>query len=706
MPFEWRLFVRHSKIAHLMSDDIDLLCINTIRTLSIDAVQKANSGHPGTPMALAPVMYTLWQRHLRYDPADPQWPNRDRFVLSAGHASMMLYSTLFLAGVREVDHKGQLTGKPAVSLDDIKAFRQLDSKCPGHPEYGRTTGVEATTGPLGQGCGMSVGMAIAALWKAKHFNRPDLPLFDYRVFAICSDGDIMEGVSSEAASIAGHLRLPNLCWIYDNNHITIEGNTNIAFDEDVEARFRAYGWNVIQAPDANDTANIDRALSAAEATNDRPTLIMVRSHIGYGAPHKQDTKEAHGEALGVEEVRGAKRNYGWPEDATFLVPDGVPQHFAEGVGKRGHDLREKWDALAGKYRAAEPDLAASLKLMHNHKLPAGWDAQIETFAPDEKGIATRDSGGKVLNEIAGNIPWLMGGAADLTPSTKTDIKGAGDFEPNQYDGRNFHFGIREHAMGAIVNGMTLSDLRGYGSTFLVFSDYMKGAIRLSALMDIPSLWIFTHDSIGLGEDGPTHQPIEQLIGLRAIPGLMVLRPCDANEVAESWRIMAELTNRPAALVLSRQKLPTLDRTKYASAKGVQKGAYVLSEASGGAPQVILIATGSEVQLCLKAQDALAKEGLRARVVSIPSWELFDAQDEAYRDSVLPPDLIARVSVEASASLGWERYTGLMGARIGMHSFGASAPAEDVFKKFGITADVVAQAARDQIARQNAQKKAP
>jgi transketolase len=706
MPFEWRLFVRHIKIAHIMSDDIDLLCINTIRTLSIDAVQKANSGHPGTPMALAPVMYTLWQRHLRYDPADSLWPNRDRFVLSAGHASMMLYSTLFLAGVREVDHKGQLTGKPAVSLDDIKAFRQLDSKCPGHPEYGRTTGVEATTGPLGQGCGMSVGMAIAALWKAKHFNRPDLPLFDYRVFAICSDGDIMEGVSSEAASIAGHLRLPNLCWIYDNNHITIEGNTNIAFDEDVEARYKAYGWNVIQLPDANDTVAVDRALSATEATKDRPTLIMVRSHIGYGAPHKQDTKEAHGEALGVEEVRGAKRNYGWPEDATFLVPNGVPQHFADGVGKRGHDLREKWDALAGKYRTAEPALAASLDLMHDHKLPAGWDAQIETFAPDEKGIATRDSGGKVLNEIAGNIPWLMGGAADLTPSTKTDIKGAGDFEPNQYDGRNFHFGIREHAMGAIVNGMTLSDLRGYGSTFLVFSDYMKGAIRLSALMDIPSLWIFTHDSIGLGEDGPTHQPIEQLIGLRAIPGLMVLRPCDANEVAESWRIMAELTNRPAALVLSRQKLPTLDRTKYASAKDVQKGAYVLSEASGGAPQVILIATGSEVQLCLKTQDALAKEGLRARVVSIPSWELFDAQDEAYRDSVLPPDLIARVSVEASASLGWERYTGLMGARIGMHSFGASAPAEDVFKKFGITADVVAQAARDQIARQNAQKKAP
>jgi transketolase len=681
-----------------MSDALDLLCINTIRTLSMDAVQKANSGHPGTPMALAPVMYTLWQQHLRYDPSDPLWPNRDRFLLSAGHACMMLYSTLFLAGVREVDRKGQLTGAAAVSLDDIKTFRQIDSKCPGHPEYGRTTGVEATTGPLGQGCGMSVGMAIAAVWKAKHFNRPGLELFDYRVFAICSDGDIMEGVASEAASIAGHLRLSNLCWIYDNNHITIEGNTNLSFDEDVEARFKAYGWNVIQAPDANDTAAIDRALSAAEATQDRPTLIIVRSHIAFGAPHKQDTKEAHGEALGEDEVRGAKRNYGWPEDAHFLVPDGVQQRYADVSGKRGRELRAKWESLAEKYRAEQPELSATLALMRGRELPTGWDAKIETFAPDEKGIATRDSGGKVLNEIAASVPWLLGGAADLSPSTKTDIKGAIDFEAGQYDGRNFHFGIREHAMGAIVNGMTVSDLRGYGSTFLVFSDYMKGAIRLSALMDIPSLWIFTHDSIGLGEDGPTHQPIEQLIGLRAVPGLIVFRPCDANEVAEAWRIAAQLTNRPAALVLSRQKLPTFDRTKYASAKGVARGAYILSEAPGGTPQAILIGTGSEVQLCLTAQDTLARDGIKVRVVSIPSWELFDAQDQAYRDSVLPPDLIARVSVEASTSLGWERYTGLTGARIGMHSFGASAPAEDVFRKFGITADAVAKAAREQIAR--------
>jgi transketolase len=681
-----------------MSDALDLLCINTIRTLSIDAVQKANSGHPGTPMALAPLVFTLWQRHLRYDPADPLWPNRDRFVLSAGHACMLLYSTLFLADVREVDHKGELTGAPAVSLDDIKAFRQLDSKCPGHPEYGRTTGVEATTGPLGQGCSMSVGMAIAAAWKATHFNRPGLPLFDYRVFAICSDGDIMEGVASEAASIAGHLRLPNLCWIYDSNHITIEGDTKLAFDEDVEARFKAYGWNVLHVPDANDCPAIDRALSAAEATKDRPTLIILRSHIGYGAPHKQDTKEAHGEALGEDEVRGAKRNYGWPEDAHFLVPDGVRQNYADGVGKRGRELREAWDVLAKKYRAEEAALSATLDLMCHRKLPSGWDAKIETFAPDEKGVATRDSGHAVLNEIAGNIPWLMGGAADLTPSTKTDIKGAGDFETGQYDGRNFHFGIREHAMGAIVNGMTLSDLRGYGSTFLVFSDYMKGAIRLSALMGIPSLWIFTHDSIGLGEDGPTHEPIEQLIGLRAIPGIIVLRPADANEVAEAWRVVAQLADRPAALILSRQKLPTFDRTKYASAKGVARGAYILSEAPGGTPQAILIGTGSEVQLCLKAQDMLAKDGIKVRVVSIPSWELFDAQDQAYRDSVLPPDVLARVSVEASAALGWERYTGLTGARIGMHSFGASAPAADVYRKFGITSDAVVKAAREQIAR--------
>ena len=522
------------------------------------------------------------------------------------------------------------------------------------------------------------------------------------IFTICSDGDTMEGVSSEAASIAGHLRLANLCWIYDNNHITIEGNTNIAFDEDVEARFRAYGWNVIQCPDANDRVAIDRALSAAEATNDRPTLIMVRSHIGYGAPHKQDTKDAHGEALGEEEVRGAKRNYGWPEDATFLVPDGVPEHFSAGIGKRGRELRASWESLAKKYRSTEPELAASLDLMHRRELPKNWDSKIETFPADDKGIATRDSGGKVLNEIAGNIPWLMGGAADLTPSTKTDIKGAGDFETGQYEGRNFHFGIREHAMGTIVNGMTLSDLRSYGSTFLVFSDYMKGAIRLSALMGIPSLWVFTHDFIGLGEDGPTHQPIEQLIGLRAIPGLIVLRPCDANEFAEAWRIAAQLTDRPAALVLSRQKLPTFDRAKYASAKGVARGAYVISEAPGGAPQAILIGTGSEVQLCLQAQDALAKDGIKVRVVSMPSWELYDAQDQTYRDGVLPPDLLARVSVEASAALGWERYTGLTGARIGMHSFGASAPAKDVYRKFGITAEAVAQAARDQIAR----KKAP
>ena len=647
-------------------------------------------------MALAPVMYTLWQRHLRYDPSEPLWPNRDRFVLSAGHASMMLYSTLFLADVREVDRSGKPTGAPAVSLDDIKAFRQLDSKCPGHPEYGRTTGVEATTGPLGQGCGMSVGMAIAALWRAAHFNRPHLPLFDYRVYAICSDGDMMEGISSEAASIAGHLRLSNLCWIYDSNHITIEGNTSLAFDEDVGARFAAYGWNVLHVNDANDCEAVDRALSDARENADKPSLIIVRSHIGYGAPHKQDTKEAHGEPLGVDEVRGTKRAYGWPEDATFLVPDGVKRRFADMLGKRGRECREKWEDIHRRYREEESKLATTLDRMRFRDLPPEWDSKIETFPADEKGIATRDSGGKVLNEIAATVPWLMGGAGDLSPSTKTDLKDSTDFEAEKFDGRNFHFGIREHAMGAIVNGLTLSGIRGYGSTFLIFSDYMKPAIRLSALMEVPSIWVFTHDSIGLGEDGPTHQPIEQLIGLRAIPGLVVLRPCDANETAEAWRVVAQINDRPAALVLSRQKLPTLDRARYADAKGVARGGYILSEAAGGDPQVILIGTGSEVGLCLKAQDALAKEGIRARVVSMPSWELFDREDRDYRDAVLPPHLTARVSVEAGATLGWEHYTGLTGARVGMESFGASAPAEEVYRNFGITADAVAQAAREQI----------
>jgi transketolase len=681
-----------------MSDQLDKLCIDTIRTLAMDAVEKAKSGHPGTPMALAPLMYTLWQNHLRYDPTNPLWPARDRFVLSAGHASMLLYATLHLAGVREVDANGDPKDAPAVSLQEIERFRQLGSKTPGHPEYGVTTGVELTTGPLGQGIGMSVGMAIASKWRAERFNRPDFKLFDYRVWAICSDGDLMEGISNEAASIAGHLRLSNLVWMYDQNHITIEGSTTITFDEDVATRFEAYGWSVLHVPDVNDTAAMDEALSVAAATKNQPTLVIVRSHIGYGAPQKQDTKEAHGEALGPDEVRAAKRAYGWPEDKSFYVPAGVKERFAERLGVRGAKLFRDWQDLSARYRDSEPDLARELDQMRSRTLPRDWDSGIENFPADDKGIATRDSGGKVMNAIGTRVPWLMGGAADLSPSTKTLLKDAGDFEPDQYSGRNMHFGIREHAMGAIVNGMTLSDIRAYGATFLIFSDYMRPAIRLSALMEIPSIFIFTHDSIGLGEDGPTHQPIEQLVGLRAIPHLVVLRPCDANEVAEAWHCIMSFSDRPACLVLSRQKLPTLDRNKFGPAGGLAHGGYILADPDGAVPQAIVIATGSEVALAVAARDSLAREGIGVRVVSMPSWELFDAQPQRYRDSVLLPEISARVSVEAASTVGWERYVGLNGARIGMSTFGASAPADDVYRHFGITAEAVEQAVREQIAR--------
>ena len=684
-----------------MPDHLDKLAIDTIRTLSMDAVEKANSGHPGTPMALAPVMYTLWQNELRYDPKNPLWPARDRFILSAGHASMLLYATLHLAGVREFDKNGKPTGKEAVSLADIERFRQLESKCPGHPEYGITTGVEVTTGPLGQGIGMSVGHAIAAKWRAQHFNRPELPLFDYRVWAICSDGDLMEGISNEAASLAGHLHLSNLTWIYDQNHITIEGSTALAFDEDVATRFQGYGWSVLHVADANDTEAVGEALRVAAASKTTPTLIIVRSHIGYGAPKKQDTKEAHGEALGEDQVRAAKRTYGWPEDKTFYVPDGVKGRFQEGIGARGARLYAEWQALESRYRDEFPDLAGELDHMRTRRLPDGWDAEIPSFPADARGMATRDSGGKVMNAIAPAVPWLMGGAADLAPSTKTLLKDAGDFENDAFSGRNFHFGIREHVMGAIVNAMTLSGIRGYGATFLIFSDYMRPAIRLSAIMEIPSLFIFTHDSIGLGEDGPTHQPIEQLAGLRAMPNLVVLRPCDANEVAECWRIIMRTNDRPCCLVLSRQKLPTLDRSKFASAEGAAKGAYVLADAR--APKAIIIATGSEVELALAARDSLAGSGIAVRVVSMPSWEIFDAQPKSYRDEVLPPDICARVSVEAASTFGWERYVGQTGARIGMTTFGASAPAADVYRHFGITADAVAEAVRAQLAQSGSSK---
>jgi transketolase len=679
---------------------IDSLAINTIRTLAIDAVQQANSGHPGTPMAMAPVAYTLWQQVLRFDPEDPIWPNRDRFVLSAGHASMLLYALLHLAGVKAVNADYERLGEPTVTLDDIKHFRQLGSKCPGHPEYHLTSGVETTTGPLGQGVATSVGMAIAERWVAERYNRPGFPLFDYRIYALCGDGDMMEGISSEAASLAAHLKLSNLCWIYDSNRITIEGNTSLAFTEDVASRFLAYGWNVLRVGDANDCERIATALDAARNVEDRPTLIVVESHIGYGAPNKQDTSAAHGEPLGEDEVRLAKKSYGWPEDAKFLVPDGVREHFAALMGKRGRELRQAWEAMFARYGEQFPELADEITRMQERRLPDGWDADMPTFAADAKGLAGRDASAKVLNAIAPKLPWLVGGAADLAPSTKTRMtfEGAGDFEAGSYGGRNFHFGIREHAMGAICNGMSLSKLRSFGSGFLIFSDYMKPAIRLSSLMDLPVIYVFTHDSIGVGEDGPTHQPVEQLIGLRSIPGLLVIRPADANEVAEAWRVMLGLKHEPACLVLSRQALPTLDRTVYAPASGLARGAYVLADPAEGKPDVILLATGSEVQLCVGAHEALAKEGIRSRVVSMPSWELFEKQDEAYRNSVLPPEITGRVAVEQASTLGWDRYVGPTGVKIGMHTFGASAPIKAVQEKFGFTPDHVLAAARQQAGR--------
>ncbi|HEY3910469.1 MAG TPA: transketolase [Stellaceae bacterium] len=682
------------------SGSIDELCVNTIRTLCIDAVQQANSGHPGTPMAMAPVVYTLWQQFLRFDPADPIWPNRDRFVLSSGHASTLLYSLLHLTGVTSVDEKYERLGTPSVTLDDLRHFRQLGSKCPGHPEYHLTSGVETTTGPLGQGIANSVGMAIAALWLAKHFNRPGFAIFDYAVFALCGDGCMMEGVGSEAASLAGHLKLGNLTWMYDSNHITIEGHTALAFSEDVAARFLGYGWQVLRISDANDRDRIADAIADAKRTDDRPTLIIVESHIGYGAPHKQDTSAAHGEPLGEDEVRATKRRYGWPEDAKFLVPDGVYQHFADTFAARGKKLRAEWLALFERYRAEHPDLARACEQIQRRDLPDGWDRDIPVFPADAKGIASRDSSARVLNAIAPRLPWLLGGAADLFPSTKTRLTfaDAGDFEAGEFGGRNFHFGIREHAMGSILNGMSVSKLRPYGSGFLIFSDYMKAPIRLSALMELPVVYIFTHDSIGVGEDGPTHQPVEQIVGLRGIPGLVVLRPADANEVAEAWRVVLALKHQPACLILSRQNLPTFDRDRYAAASGLRRGAYVLADAGGGPPELILISTGSEVALCVDVYEKLAGEGVRARVVSMPSWELFEQQDEGYRASVLPPSVTRRVAVEQASTLGWERYAGLRGTIVGMKTFGASAPLKDLLVKFGFTPEHVYAAAREQLAR--------
>ena len=681
---------------------IDKLCIDTIRTLAMDAVQRAKSGHPGTPMALAPVAYALWQDTLRFDPLDPTWPNRDRFVLSIGHASMLLYALLHLSGTKRIGEHGP-TNKDAVTLEDIKQFRQLSSVTPGHPEYGLTSGVETTTGPLGQGVANSIGMAMAERRFAARYNKPGFPLYDYRIYAMCGDGDMMEGVSSEAASLAAHLQLSNLVWIYDSNHITIEGSTNLAFGEDTAARFAAYGWHVLRVEDANDTHAITAALHEAETVTDRPTFLLVHSIIGYGAPKKQGTREAHGEPLGEEEIKAAKRFYGWPEDAQFLVPDGVRENFAARMGARSATLRHAWMNMLAKYRGQFPELAAELDMMDHHQLPEGWDKDIPTFPADPKGLASRDSSQKVLNAIGPHVPWLIGGAADLAPSTKSNMtfEGAGSFQPpslgiGDYAGRNLHFGIREHAMGSACNGMALSGIRAYGSGFLIFSDYMKPAIRLAAIMELPVIYIFTHDSIGVGEDGPTHQPVEQLVALRSIPGLITIRPGDANEVAEAWRVAMHSHHHPVAFALSRQALPTLDREKYASASGTARGAYILADSPGA--KVILIGTGSELSLCVGAYEALKTQGIPARIVSMPSWELFEQQDQAYREEVLPDAIKGRVAVEQGSVIGWDRYTGRGGAIIGMHTFGASAPAAALATKFGFTPEKVLEAARHQAQR--------
>ncbi|HEY1306186.1 MAG TPA: transketolase [Vicinamibacterales bacterium] len=682
---------------------IDQLCINTIRTLSMDAVQAAKSGHPGTPMALAPVVYCLWQRFLRFDPDHPIWPNRDRFVLSVGHASMLLYSMLHLTGVKAVNPKYETLGHASVSLDDIKQFRQLDSRCPGHPEYRWTSGVETTTGPLGQGLATSVGMAIAARWLAGYFNRPGFDLFGYDVYALCGDGCLMEGISNEAASLAGHLRLDNLCWIYDNNHISIEGNTALATSDDVATRFIGYGWNVTRVADANDLEMLERAFATFRVTIDRPTLIIVDSHIAYGAPNKQDTSAAHGEPLGEDEVTLTKRRYGWPEGAKFLVPDGVYEHFQAGIGARGRALRDEWLASFDAYAKQYPELADNGYRMLRRELPDDWDAGLPTFPADAKGVATRDASGKALNALAERVPWLVGGSADLAPSTKTRLTfdGAGDLSADDPSGRNIHFGIREHAMAAVLNGLSLSKLRPFGSGFLIFSDYGRPAIRLSALMEIPVIHIFTHDSIGVGEDGPTHQPVEHLASLRAIPGLITLRPADANETVEAWRVIMRFRHEPVAFILTRQAVPTLDRRKYAAADGVQRGAYVLADAAQARPDVLLLATGSEVSLCLEAYEQLTREGIKARVVSMPSWEVFEhycREHPEYREQVLPESVRARVSVEKASTLGWARYVGRDGQSIGMETFGASAPLKELQKKFGFTVENVLQAARQQIAK--------
>jgi transketolase len=681
------------------TQEMEQLSINTIRTLSIDAVQQAKSGHPGTPMALAPLVYTIWNRMMNFDPQDPIWPNRDRFVLSNGHASMLLWSVLHLVGVQAVNADYEQLGQPSVTLDDIRRFRQLDSKAPGHPEYHWVSGVETTTGPLGQGVATSVGMAIARKWLAKRYNKNGYSMFDYNIYAVCGDGCMMEGLASEAASLAGHLGLDSLCWIWDNNHITIEGSTSIAFTEDVAARFLAYGWNVLRVADANDVERIEHALKVFGQTQGRPTFIVLDSHIGYGSPHRQDTAAAHGEPLGDDEVRLVKRAYGWPEDAKFLIPDGVREHFAAGIGKRGAEARAAWTRRFAEYRKEFPEMAVEIDQMEKRELPAGWDRNLPTFPAGAPGLAGRDASGKVLNVLAQNVPWLLGGSADLGPSNKTllTFEGAGDFQAGTPIGKNLHFGIREHSMGAIVNGLSLSKLRSFGATFFIFSDYARPAIRLAAIMELPVFFVFTHDAMGDGEDGPTHQPVEHLASLRAIPGLVTLRPADANEVVEAYRYILQLHHKPAALILSRQALPTIDRNKYASAAGVANGAYVLADAPGRKPEVILIASGSEVILALRAHEQLLAEEIRSRVVSMPSWDIFESQPQEYRDKVLPSGVKARVAIEQASTFGWERYVGNAGRVIGMHTFGASAPLKELQKKFGFEPDEIVKAAKEQLA---------
>jgi transketolase len=689
--------------------DLAQIAINTIRTLAMDAVEAAQSGHPGTPMALAPVTYQLWTRHLRYDPAAPRWPNRDRYVLSCGHASMLLYAMIHLAGVRHVDAEGRVTDRPSLPLEEIKDFRQWGSRTPGHPEYGGATGVdtghasgvETTTGPLGQGCGNSVGMAIAGRWLAARYNRPGFELFNFKVWTQCSDGDLMEGVGCEAASLAGHLRLGNLCWIYDDNSITIEGSTKLAFSEDVETRFRGLGWNVLRVDDANDLAANDAAFTEAAKYRAGPTLIIVKSVIGYGAPKKAGTAKAHGEALGSEEVAATKAFYGWPTEAKFLVPPEVPKHFQTTLGERGRKMRSDWEQLFARYEKEYPIEAAELRMMPSRELPEGWRDALPTFEADPKGMASRASSGKALNAFAKKIPWLLGGSADLAPSTKTLLEfeeAGGDMSADNPGGRNLHYGVREHAMAAAVNGMTLCGLRAYGATFFVFTDYMRPSLRLAAIMGLPTIMVLTHDSIGVGEDGPTHQPIEHLSACRAIPNTLVLRPGDANETAVAWRIALEQKSRPTLLILTRQNLPTFDRKQYASAEGVARGGYIFADCEGGKPQVILLATGSELQLAVSAHEALIEEGVRCRVVSLPSFELFNEQPAEYRAKVLPTDVTSRVAVEAGVRQCWDQFIGPSGSFVGLNEFGASAPYQDIYKHRGLTAEAVAAAARRLVER--------